>query len=64
MGTLEDEELPIVEMKLAPHSMVRLKVLSAFEAQVVDLVSTDPAWYLDERWQPGSVIRLSINQEG
>lgn len=63
MGVVEDEELPVVEMKLAPHSTVRIKLISLFEAQVVDLVSTDPAWYLDDRWKPGAIIRFSIKRQ-
>lgn len=56
---LENKEIQnIVKIQLPSGGYIRAETLEYNRIRVIDLVSTDPADYLNASWQPGTLLAL------
>lgn len=48
----------VISIPLPSGGYIRAETLEYNRIRVIDLVSTDPMDYLNEKWQPGSLLSL------
>lgn len=58
--TNTSNEQNIVNIQLGSGAYVKAEPLAYNKIRVLDLFSTDPMDYLDDRLQPGSIITLKV----